>query len=172
MKRRSRIVALTGTILVLLAGAGMLSDPLSRKLLLGQARLLTQELPVTAEVDGHRLEAIRCFAEPGRFGSPASKRLVLWMDETGGTIPHRALIVDLDNGKVIVPNASQANYRLLGRRWLAQSDSGAEGVPFGHPKLDARDPGFHRSADTVSFTVPAVLNLPSGQWSLRLAESG
>jgi hypothetical protein len=172
MKRRSRAVVLAGIALVLLASAGTVSDPLSRQLLLGQATLLRHEISVTGEVDGHRLEAIRCFAEPGRFGGPASQRLVLWMDDTGGTIPHRVLIVDLDNGKVIVPNASQANYRLLGRRWLAQSDSGAEGVLFGDPKLDARDPGFQRSADTVSFTVPAVLNLPSGQWSLRLAEGG
>ena len=78
------------------------------------------------------------------------------------------LVVDLDREEVLVPNPGVRNYQLLWHKWLIQSESGALGVPFGHPKLDANDPDFQQSGNVISFTIPPVLNLPPGRWKLKI----
>jgi len=143
-------------------------DPIYRKLLLGCARVLKRELPVIVEVDNRQLQGVRCFVEPGEFGNHRSKGLVLWVEDPRIALGYDVLIADLDNEKIISPNSGDQNYRLLSNAWLIQSDSGAAGVPFGDPKLDANDPNFQQSGNLISFTMPPVLGLPSGRWNVRI----
>ena len=145
-----------------------MADPVSRKLLLGEARILTKQIPVTVQIDGHKLERVRCFVEPGEFRNHRSDGLVLRMDGAHSERGCDVLIVDLDHGSVLVPSYSTRNYRLLRDRWLIQSDSGAAGVPSGDSKLDANDPDFRRSGNVISFTIPPVLNLPPGRWNVTV----
>lgn len=56
----------------------------------------------------------------------------------------------------------------LGNKRLVQSDSGAVGIAFGDSKLDERDPNFQQSGDLISFTIPPVLDLPSGRWNIKI----
>jgi len=142
------------------------------KLPFGWARVLTERIPIAVEVDGRRLETVYSFAEPGRFHGPSSDRLALWLKDPNSVLGYDVLIIDRDREEVLVPCSGVRNYRLLRNRWLVQSDSGAEGVAFGNPKLDGRDPDFQQSEDTISFTIPPVLDLPSGRWNLKVNANG
>jgi hypothetical protein len=169
MKRRSKMMIGVGVCaLIVLIIVGRLADPIYRKLLLGWARVLTKEIPVTVEIDDHALGNVRCFAEPGEFRNHRSKGLVLWLENPRYALGYDVLVVDLDHGQVLVPNCGAGHYKLLRNGWLIQADSGAMGVPFGDSKLDANNPDFRQSGNVISFTIPPVLNLPSGRWNVTV----
>jgi hypothetical protein len=98
--------------------------------------------------------------------------LVLWVESPDAALGRDILVVDLDHGEVLVPNFGWDDYRLLRNRWLIQSDSGAQGVPFGDAKLDAADPNFQPFGNSICFTIPAVLDLPAGRWNVRIDPNG
>ncbi len=172
MKRRLLVLGGFVCILGVAFLAWLRSGSIYPKLLLGWARVLTRQIPVTAEVGGRRLEGTRCFVEPGEFQNQRSKGLVLWVENPAAVLGRDILVVDLDHGEVLVPNSGWNHYRLLRNKWLIQSDSGAQGVPFGDAKLDAADPNLQRSGNLISFTIPAVLDLPAGRWNVRIDPNG
>lgn len=57
-----------------------LADPIHAKLLLGEARLLRTQVPVTVKIGDHKLQNVCCFVEPGEFRNHRSKGLVLGME--------------------------------------------------------------------------------------------
>jgi len=168
MKPRLLMLAGVGCILVAMIVLWHRTDPIHKKLLLGCARVLKKQIPVTLEVDDRKIQGVRCFVEPGEFGNHRSRGLVLWVEDPRAVLGYHILIVDLDNKKIISPNSGDRNYRLLGNKRLIQSDSGAVGVAFGDSKLDDGDPNFQRSGNLISFTIPPVLDLPSGRWKVRI----
>jgi len=75
MKRRLLMLAGVGCILVVLIVLWQRTDPIYEKLLLGWARVLKKQIPVTVEIDDHKLQGVRCFAEPGELDP--QERIVL-----------------------------------------------------------------------------------------------
>jgi hypothetical protein len=172
MKRR--VIVLGGVLCILGVAflAWLRSGSIYPKLLLGWARVLTKQIPVTVEIGDRRLESARCFVEPGEFQNHRSQGLVLWVEDPADVLGRHILVMDQGHGEVLVPNSGQNHYRLLRNRWLIQSDSGAQGIPFGNAKLDATDPNFQQSGNSISFTIPAVLDLPAGRWNVRPDPNG
>ena len=168
MKPRLLMLAGAGCILVAMIVLWHRTDPIHKKLLLGCARVLKKQIPVTLEVDDRKIQGVRCFVEPGEFRNHRSKGLVLWVEDPRAALGYHVLIADLDHKRILLPNSGDRNYRLLGSKRLIQSDSGAVGVAFGDSKLDERDPNFQQSGNWISFTIPPVLDLPSGRWTVRI----
>jgi hypothetical protein len=168
MKRRSKMTVAAVCVLTASIVVWFLTDPIYAKLLLGQARALRKQIPVTVEVSDHRLPGVRCFAEPGKFWNHRSKGLVLRLENPHAVLGYHVLIIDLDHRAVLVPNSDRNDYRLLRDKWLLQSNSGTEGVPFGDSKLDANDPTFQQLGNVISFSIPPVLDLPSGRWTVTV----
>ena len=169
MKRRSKMTVAAIDALVVFLTVWCLTDPIIAKVLLGEARVLREQIPVVVEISEHQLQNIRCFAEPGEFRNHRSKGLVLWVENPRAMLGRHLLVLDLDHEKVLVPNASGRDYRLLWNKWLIQSESGAVAVPFGDSKLDANDPDFQQSGNVISFTIPPVLNLLPGRWNVTIS---
>lgn len=168
MKRRRKTAFILFATVALLATVSLAVPPIYCKLLCGAARILSRPVDVVLEVDGRPMEGVRCFRESTRFDGTPSNRLVLHIKDPNAILGREILIVAPTDGMVLLPNASFADYRLILNKWLIQSDSGACGVAFGDSKLDARDPDFQQSGNMISFTIPPVLDLPSGRWNLRI----
>ena len=171
MKRRFKILAVVACCLVVLILVLHETDPIYRKLLLGWARVLKKQIPVTVEVGDHQLPGVRCFTEPGEFGNHRSKGLGLRMKDPHAVLGYHVLIVDLDHRKILLPNSGVGDYRLLGNKRLIQADSGAVGVAFGDSKLDECDPNLQQSGNLISFTIASVWGLPSGRLNVRIDAS-
>jgi hypothetical protein len=171
MEMKRRLMMLAGVGFVLAALFVLWYDTthsIYAKLLLGNARVLTSQVAITVAVDDRELRGVRCFAEPGEFRNHRSKGLVLWVDDPHALLGRHVLVVDLDRRSILLPNFGLDDYKLLGNKRLMQSDSGAVGVAFGDSKLDERDPDFQQSGNLISFTIPPVLDLPAGRWSVRI----
>jgi hypothetical protein len=171
MKRRTKIIAIALCTLAALAITKIASDPIYGKLLVGTARVLTKRIPITLEVGDQRIDRVWCFRESNLFHGGASKRLILWLESPHAVLGREILVVDLNRGKVYLPNSSTLDYKLISRRWLVQSEGGDGGVAFGDSKLDASDPHFQQSGKSISFTIPPMLDLPSGRWNVKTGTS-
>lgn len=168
MKRKYKIIIISAVILMMLFLAWFAAEPIHVKLLVGSARIIGNKVPARLSVDGVSLENAHCFREDSLFNGEKSNRLVLWVEIPETPLGRDILIVDPDSRKVYLPAAGTDDYKLLWKKWLIQSDSGAMGVAFGDSKLDPNDPNFQQAGNMISFSIPPVLGLPSGRWELKL----
>ncbi|UCE46740.1 MAG: hypothetical protein JSW47_14120 [Phycisphaerales bacterium] len=168
MKRKTKIVIISVVTSVIFLLVWFASDRIRLRLLVGAARILRDAVAVQLSVDGASVGNVRCFREDTVFDGGKSNRLVLWVEIPKASYGRDILIVDPDSRKIYLPNASSNDYKLLWKRWLMQSDSGAMGAAFGDSKPDPDDPNFQQADNIISFTIPPILDLPSGRWELKL----
>lgn len=171
MKRKAKIILISVGIPITLLLVWFASDRIHAKLLVGAARILRHRVPVVLSVEGVSLHNVYCFREDSLFSGERSGRLILWVEIPKAVLGRDILIVDPDSKKVCLPNSSSRHYKLLWKKWLIQSDSGVQGVAFGDSKLDPNDPSFQQAGNIISFSIPPILGLPSGRWTLKLNRS-
>ena len=127
MKRRRRIVIILLSVAVPAAIAWLASQPIYCKVLLGMARILSQQVDVVLEINGRIVPGVRCFKESTCYDENPSDRLVLHINDPNAASKHHILLVAPAERMVLLPSQSTENYRLIRDKWLIQSDIGALG---------------------------------------------